>query len=94
MDALVRGVWPQSPLPWELPPQDTVLVWTFPSLSQVTAETHEQAAMLSLATYAAIRWSLVREWPDTLAYEKTNWEDATWVLLAPWMVLAFLLLLI
>jgi len=94
MDALVRGVWPHSPLPWELPAQDTVLVWTFPSLSQVTAETHEQAAMLSLATYAAVRWSLVCEWPDTLAYEKTNWEDAAWVLLAPWMVLVLLVLLI
>ena len=94
MDALVRGVWPQSPLPWELPAQDTVVVWTFPSLSQVTAETHEQAAILSLATYAAVRWSMVWAWPDTLTYEKTNWEDAAWVLLAPWMVLAFLLLLI
>lgn len=94
MDALVRGVWPQSPLPWERSPQDSVIVWTFPSLSQVTAETHEQAAMLSLATYAAVRWSLAWEWPDTLTYEKTNWEDAAWVLLAPWAVLAFLFLLI
>ena len=89
-DSLAPAIWPQSPLPWERAPAATVIVWTFPSLNQVTADTHEQAMMLSLATYVKLRWPVAEEWPDTLTNAPTHWEDAVWILLAPWALLAFL----
>lgn len=92
---LTPSVWAQSPLPWEQSPQATVLVWTFPSLNQVTTSTVEQAMLIALATYANLRWPL-HEWahPDTTLTEPKHTEVPLEVLALAGAALAFALLML